>query len=238
MTNYHNIFNILILRNFIKLITPNIFVNQLKNLEFQFATKPRFVITGTGRCGTGYISKLLTEYGINCGHEAIFSYNGVRNKFGYTGDASWLAAPYLQKYNGIVIHQVRHPLRVINSLLGIKFFDNSAKNPYSKFAKHYCKTTNDVLKDTMKFYILWNRMCEENAIFRYQVEKIDKSFPQIIQTIIPNHKYDSKKAYNVLQNTSKKINTRNKEKYKLKDLPDGNLKSELVRLAADYGYIL
>lgn len=36
-----------------------------------------FLVTGTGRCGTVYMARLLTSLGITCGHEAIFDYEGI-----------------------------------------------------------------------------------------------------------------------------------------------------------------
>jgi hypothetical protein len=38
-----------------------------------------YVVTGTGRCGTVYFAKLLTNLGIQCGHETIFFYDGFEN---------------------------------------------------------------------------------------------------------------------------------------------------------------
>lgn len=37
-----------------------------------------YLITGTGRCGTVYLARCLTKWGIPCGHESIFTYEGVR----------------------------------------------------------------------------------------------------------------------------------------------------------------
>jgi hypothetical protein len=36
-----------------------------------------FLVTGTGRCGTTYMARLLTNLGIMCGHESIFNYDGI-----------------------------------------------------------------------------------------------------------------------------------------------------------------
>lgn len=36
-----------------------------------------YVVTGTGRCGTVYMAKLLTASGIPCGHETIFGHQGL-----------------------------------------------------------------------------------------------------------------------------------------------------------------
>lgn len=40
--------------------------------------KLEYLITGTGRCGTVYLARCLTQWGIPCGHEAIFTYEGLR----------------------------------------------------------------------------------------------------------------------------------------------------------------
>lgn len=37
-----------------------------------------YLITGTGRCGTVYLARCLTNWGIPCGHESIFDYQGLR----------------------------------------------------------------------------------------------------------------------------------------------------------------
>lgn len=37
----------------------------------------KYLITGTGRCGTVYMARCLTQWGIPCGHETIFSYDGI-----------------------------------------------------------------------------------------------------------------------------------------------------------------
>jgi hypothetical protein len=84
-----------------------------------------FVVTGCARSGTTYISAVLSGLGLRCGHEVVF---GPRTRaftgFGEQhGDCSWLAAPFLgQTGDALVFHQVRHPLKVVRSLLGVRFF--------------------------------------------------------------------------------------------------------------------
>lgn len=39
-------------------------------------TKLQLLVTGTGRCGTVYMSRLLSSLGIQCGHESIFNSDG------------------------------------------------------------------------------------------------------------------------------------------------------------------
>jgi hypothetical protein len=91
----------------------------------------KFVVAGTGRSGTGYASELFTRLGLPCGHEDVFGPWGPTSRFredDWTGDASWLVAPYLDLLppGTIVLHQVRHPLDVIASWAGTGFFRPSA----------------------------------------------------------------------------------------------------------------
>lgn len=37
----------------------------------------KFIVTGTGRCGTVFMARLLTSLGISCGHESIFTNQGL-----------------------------------------------------------------------------------------------------------------------------------------------------------------
>lgn len=36
----------------------------------------KYLVTGTGRCGTVYLARVLTSVGVPCGHESIFDYKG------------------------------------------------------------------------------------------------------------------------------------------------------------------
>jgi len=49
-----------------ELVRPEVKIDELK-----------YVITGTGRCGTVWLAKMLTANGIPCGHESIFDTNGM-----------------------------------------------------------------------------------------------------------------------------------------------------------------
>ena len=39
--------------------------------------KLKYLVTGTGRCGTVFMARLLTSVGIPCGHESVFDFNGL-----------------------------------------------------------------------------------------------------------------------------------------------------------------
>ncbi len=42
-------------------------------------SKLKYIVVGTGRCGTVYVAKLLSSVGFPCTHEAIFKHDGMEN---------------------------------------------------------------------------------------------------------------------------------------------------------------
>lgn len=92
-----------------------------------------FVVTGSGRSGTGFTAAVLTAAGIPCGHEAVFHprTRAVPDFGPWAGDASWLAAPFVGDLpSGTrIVHQVRDPADVVTSWVGLRFLSRSG--PYS-----------------------------------------------------------------------------------------------------------
>lgn len=82
-------------------------------------TPPPVTIVGTGRSGSGYISKALTACGFPTGHEEWYNPFHVHAE-GLMADSSWCAlAPEFEEVvrNTTVWHQVRNPFNVIASHL-------------------------------------------------------------------------------------------------------------------------
>ena len=102
------------------------------------------IVVGTGRCGTGYMAKLLTGMGVSCGHESIFTFRGIEeakfrllnpNEINFShcmsvrektwaepqsivADSSYMSAPFLRNDlfdDAKIIHIIRNPIDVINS---------------------------------------------------------------------------------------------------------------------------
>src|ERR1039458_1320553 len=136
----------------------------------------RFVIVGTGRSGTKYASELFSQLGIPCGHESFFD-PGHAAQDNLAGDASFGVVPFLNKFSGVVFHQVRHPLSVLSSIAATKFFESPV--PYLP----YLELIEDCLPEIRQFadpilkavyYVVrWNRMCEAIAQLRWRVEDLD-----------------------------------------------------------------
>jgi hypothetical protein len=92
--------------------------------------RSRFVITGSGRCGTTWISRALTRAGVATGHEAVFNPWSPEWPEYLQGDSSWVAACKLERVTEPVALLVRHPLAVVKSLVEIGFFTWDLTNLY------------------------------------------------------------------------------------------------------------
>lgn len=122
----------------------------------------RYIITGTGRCGTGYASSALTAAGMRCGHESVYQLRaGVRrDEHGYEADSSHTAVGHLQgggAPSATVIHIVRHPVKVIRSwmLSSVdhevnRWRGNIIGTPYRYDQRWF-----------QKFWVSWNRLAED-----------------------------------------------------------------------------
>jgi hypothetical protein len=163
-------------------------VNALsKVVNERFAHKPEFVIIGTGRCGTTFTASFLTESGLPFSHERYYTPDGpmLRNSmrsYKARGDASWLAVPYLPDDVVTVVHQVRNPLSVIKSFYNIGFFDPAhydRHKRYVDFAQRHFAFSEEPLHSCVRWYLEWNRRCEEITPHRFQVERIGQAFNDI-----------------------------------------------------------
>ena len=95
----------------------------------------QFLVVSTPRSGTRYTSKVLTKAGMPCGHEMHFYYTSYWDAASYDfysgamlpdgrkrppliGDASWLAAPFLEytPSDVVVVYQMRKPWDTLNSI--------------------------------------------------------------------------------------------------------------------------
>lgn len=90
----------------------------------------RFVVTGSGRCGTQYLAALLTRAGVPCGHEQVYRDGEVLPWGDWQADSSWMAAAMLDQVDVPVVLLVRHPLAVVRSWVTTWLTDDP-DTPYS-----------------------------------------------------------------------------------------------------------
>jgi len=204
--------------------------------------------SGTGRCGTGYLSKVLSSVGVNCSHEGIFA--PVEHKpptdeevhkriqvrhdnawWGWEAESSWLAAPYLNwpdMAGKKVVHLVRDPVAVINSQMRIKAFERPTA--YLDFIYQwlpdmaYWETPE---QQAAYFYVAWNELIEPFATVRHRIE--DNIRPLLEKlSIVPEVEIYDNTAYN------SRLGFRHWD-FQVDTLPD-ELRIPLLQKQEAYGY--
>lgn len=136
-----------------------------------------FVVAGTGRCGTTWLSDVLTSAGVPVGHEDVWTVSGRVERPDLAGDVSMYAAPFLDRWDGPVLHMVRHPLACIGSLVGWELpSEPNAQGDGGKFVWEHLGFTSsgDRVTDSARYWCDWNEMCERGSPnLRFHVEDID-----------------------------------------------------------------
>lgn len=141
--------------------------------------EPQFAVIGTGRSGTGYMAKVLQACGVNAGHENWWKPRG-RKKNGLDGDVSWLALPSIEtgEWSGPVVHVTRHPVHVVQSFIGIGFWDGTdtrdKSGAFRGFAlKHEPDLADmDPLEAAVEWWVRWNRRCAAVADLTVRLEDV------------------------------------------------------------------
>ena len=159
----------------------------LTEAEYDRANEQQhFLITGTGRSGTGYIRHLLSRCLIPVGHEEIFNPKNIMaetTEWGdYRGESSWLAAPFIESLNVPTVQLVRNPLETLRSLVGIGFLarTNPGHEPYENFVLETLGTTalyatddrDEIIRRCVDFMYEWSALIEGFDVPRWRVEDL------------------------------------------------------------------
>lgn len=215
----------------------------------------KFLITGTGRCGSGYIARVLTGAGIPTGHEEVFNpitlkalEQGQSEDLWWPdkrpGESSWLAAPYLPVYDSPLptVHLVRNPIDVLDSLVGIGFLSMMGiHGDYERFATfHYAsamlespwqksKSRKEIIRRNTRFIIHWHRML--NDLPRIKIESLQDifSFRELFDLI--GHTPDGEELAFTFSKVSRKYNSRPRAKLRPEEVP-----ATIRELSASLGY--
>lgn len=153
------------------------------------------IITGCGRSGTGFIAEVMNRLGLPCGHERAVRPDGFKGWGDLVGDVSWFAPPYLHQMpaDTVILHQVRHPRRVIESwyrlgLFGDRPWRTVYANPrrtasyvlhprklpvrYADYHEHrrVVRENSNVFQEDdellrcFRYWLEWNLLAEERAL--------------------------------------------------------------------------
>jgi hypothetical protein len=192
--------------------------------------EPKGFIVGTGRSGSGYISKVLRACNVNCGHEEWWPYHKT-DHLDY--DSSWPALCRIKDhFEGPIIHQVRDPLKVIASLVSCV-----PQGIFMDYRLRVIEWHEDVLERSMRIYLGFNGLAEQRAIWRWRLEDLGPVVIQFIASLV--EKEVSFEEASMALGMTAPFNKHNINDFRLTwdDLPDGKTKNELLIMAERYGYL-
>lgn len=127
------------------------------------------LVIGTGRCGTGFISKLLSEAGAEVGHEWM----------GADGTADWRQTFHSHCREWSIVQQVRSPLPTVGSLQTMSLASVAVANSHMSLPEKR-------LERSMLWYVKVNLIAQQKALFAYQVEAVDEVWDRLCElTAIP-----------------------------------------------------
>ena len=207
----------------------------------------KFLVTGTGRSGTGYFAELFRAHGINCGHQDVFRHDTVEAQSwdwrDYEGEASFEAVPALPQLRreGVKIALVtRHPLDVISSWLSLGVFGDNFRSDYSLWhgamTRSFpyfdgCLDVDDPVVAAAEYWCLWNNLAAKNADLVVRLE--DSRERKVFEC------FGLKSDPSITERVSKKTNARDEDKVPVKvgwdDIPD-YMATRLKVVGADFGY--
>lgn len=217
--------------------------------------RKRLLITGCGRSGTLYAARLWQSLGLDIRHERPVPPDGM---IGADGIASWFMAaddphppsgPSALDYRfDVVIHQVRHPLKVIASMA--QYILRNGKRAPGFIERHLPETrlTPDeqnglnleqrLILRASRYWYYWNLLAAAKADRTIQIEELEANLPDLCDLVgIPYRP-------TVAERISKEINARH---YHIADEPwvvewsqirrlDTKIYRSIKDLAATYGY--
>lgn len=149
----------------------------------------KVLFTGTGRCGTQYISNLFTANGIDIGHELVGVDGVASHFFAYDADWHWFAMGQPVGYIHLgehrsdytfenIIHVVREPLACIASIKDF-FHDCDWVWFEAQGAPSWVKPHS--LLSAMYAYVAMNEKAETQATLTIRIEDIDIEFPSLAE---------------------------------------------------------
>ncbi len=207
-----------------------------------------FVITGTGRSGTRYMSVLLTQMGIRTGHQSVFHANCLSDEFTpewghYKGDSSGLAAPHLLSLppdDTLIIHLTRHPSKVMHSLIEQRHLPGQDSNESIRVYDKYCPgaiSIKNVYRRAAYFWVQWNKIVEQTNEMPYFIHHRIEDHPMPIVRHIANHiDWDHILRPEVVLDVPKDIGTAGRKGKISLNTIKGPVGRDIREMAERYGY--
>lgn len=209
-----------------------------RSIRHWLLTEPLFVIVGTGRSGTGYVSQVLTAAGIRTGHERWWNPAGHRG-IRLVGDASWCATFEVDDYRGRIFHQIRDPLETLRSVASVEVAQHRTGNPWYRHRTQFVDMTGDPLVDAVQVVDVWLTKAEEVSEWTWRLEDLDVDLVAEIGRRV-GRKVDRVAAAEALRSATRNEKTDEKRttyEFGWENLPERAESERIREIAQRYGYI-
>lgn len=183
---------------------------------------PRFLITGCGRSGTTYITKVLQNNGVPAFHERCDADCAVSWKLLFEKDR--------KKHYQVVLHQIRNPLDCISSMTTAGA--NSWKFIQNRIPE--ISPADPIIVKSAKYWYYWNKRAESISSLSYPIEHLSTYLPAINRLLKIDIKYETLTQISNTTNTRKHCSIT--WEYLRKNLPK-ELFNNIQAYAKKYGYL-
>lgn len=193
------------------------------------------VVTGMARSGTMYVSKLLTEGGLFCGHEKIFCTFGRIDFSDLQADSSCFAVPHLGRLHPHtpVVHLVRNPYAWLKSWQR-KRISNGYLDKHLSFNYSWWWQSSQA-GAAMQAWIEWNLNCERYAWQRIKLEELDAD--RLLQLCKLGGIHTSlERCLAAVATVPRDVNSMRTQMAVDLEFPDSKVTERFMELATRYGY--
>jgi hypothetical protein len=212
----------------------------------------KILIASTARSGTGFISALLKNCGLNVGHEqwagiseCIRKPYGVWNLPPNDGESSWLMVPLLHMHphllhnrdRVVLLHQVRDPFVTLRSWMRLGKLRQYHMYDQWVYDRNPIRPGNHA-SQLVRHWMQWHEMIEDlGPDLTYRVEDMDERLLERILQLaeVPRSRVSGGAVDLAIHETSKKTNSRGQADFHAEDV-NPELWDAFVLTAMSYGY--
>jgi hypothetical protein len=185
-----------------------------------------FLITGAGRSGSTYITRVLKRCGLDVGHHKMGKDGIVCGFYCFDAKRYPTGNPAPRPKFDVILHQVRDPLKTIASVTT----GNSRG-----WARQFVRVEHSAspLRWACYYWLTWNLEAERQALWTYRIENLKGVWPDLQRVLCFDKDYDSA-IFNVPLN----VNTRQHDSITWQDakLAAPEIYGDIREAAKRYGY--
>lgn len=142
----------------------------------------RILVTGCGRSGTQYTTRLFSTLGLRACHERVYNHEtdpsapfDAKRWGAWQAECSWLAVPHLHSIpdDVIVFHQLRDPRKIVRCWCNHHLLTGEyTAAHYIRKVLPECREGSD-LERAVCYTLRWNELIERTKLQRRRVYRIE-----------------------------------------------------------------